>query len=143
MYASIFAVLVFSLCLIWIGSLYRGRTGSIDFHLAGRKVGILTLAASTFTLIGGGEFVTLTALSFVYGKWGMIFFGGVALGFFVFALLVKRASAQASSADLHSLPDYFALYFGPRVSVPATILATMSLGALLLIQLVVGGMMLV
>jgi len=141
MYASIFALLVFSSVLIWIGSLYRDRTSSLDFHLAGREVGALRLGASTFTLIGGGEFVTLTALSYIYRAWSLIFFVGVALGFLFLALLVSRARANSKSADLHSLPDYFEYHFGRRGSVIATVLASISLGALLLIQLVVGGML--
>jgi len=141
MYASIFALLVFSSVLIWIGSLYRDKNSSLDFHLAGRDVGALRLGASTFTLIGGGEFVTLTALSYIYRAWSLIFFGGVALGFLMLALLISRARANAKSADLHSLPDYFGYHFGRRGSVTATVLASISLGALLLIQLVVGGML--
>ena len=142
MFASIFALLIFSAVLIWIASLYSGNISSSDYHLAGRKVGSLRLAASTFTLIGGGEFVTLTALSYFYGAWSMIFFGGAVAGFVIMALLAPRAMKYSESAGLHSLPDYFGLYFGRVVSIPTTILASISLGALLVIQLAVGGLML-
>jgi len=53
MFASIFALLMYSAVLIWIGSIYSQKTESLDFHLAGRKAGIIKIAASTFTLIGG------------------------------------------------------------------------------------------
>ena len=141
-FASIFGLLLFSAALIWVGSLYRNRTDSLDYHLAGRRVGVGRLAASTFTLIGGGEFVTLTALAYWYRGWALVFFVGIALGFLAFSLLVGRARSRASEEDLHSLPDYFALHFGRVGSISSTILASLALGALLLIQLVVGGLML-
>lgn len=142
MFASVFALVVFAAALLYVGSIYRQRTGSPDFHLSGRNVGALTLAASTFTLIGGGEFVTLTALSIVYGYGVGFFFGGVGAGFVAFGLLAHRARIRGLADDMHSLPDYFASYFGRTTAITATSLSLLSLGALLLIQLVVGGMML-
>ncbi len=142
MFASIFALLMFSAVLIWIGSIYSQKTESSEFHLAGRKASTLKIAASTFTLIGGGEFVTLTALSYFYGVWSIIFFLGVAIGFLVLSMLTSRARKYALAGDFHSLPDFFFFYFGKKVSISSTILASISLSALLLIQLVVGGLML-
>lgn len=141
MFATAFALVVYSLALIWIGAAYRKGTSS-EFHIADRKVGYLKIAASTFTLIGGGEFVTLTALSYGYGYWSLLFFGGAALGFILIGLLGHRVRIDAAENDLQSLPDYFYLHFGRFGSVTATILACLSLVALLLIQFIVGGLML-
>ena len=142
MYASFFALFMFSLVLIWIGISYREKTESLEFHMAGRKVGVLKLAASTFTLVGGGEFVTLTALSFYFGIYGIIFFIGAATGFVAIGYLVANARKYAVSDNLHSLPDFFAVHFGKSAALVSTVLASISLGALLLIQFVVGGSML-
>lgn len=141
MFATAFALVVYSIALIWIGVAYRKGTSS-EFHIADRKVGFLKIAASTFTLIGGGEFVTLTALSYGYGYWSLLFFAGVALGFILVGLLSHRARIDAAENDLQSLPDYFYLHFGRFGSVSATMLACLSLVALLLIQFIVGGLML-
>ena len=141
MFASAFALIVYSIALIWIGAVYRKGTSS-EFHIADRKVGYLRLAASTFTLIGGGEFVTLTALTYFFGFWSLLFFVGVALGFVVLSFLVEQARTNAAENDLQSLPDYFYLHFGRLGSVSSTLLASSSLVALLLIQFIVGGLML-
>ena len=142
MFASIFALVMFSAVLIWVGSLYRDKTDVVDFHLAGRSAGTIKIAAATFTLIGGGELVTLTALSYAYGAWSLLFFGGVVLGFVILAMLAKQARQNASNSGFLSLSDYFYANFGVAGSIAATVLACISLGALLLIQFVVGGMML-
>lgn len=141
MFATLFALIVFAIALIWIGATYRGAT-SAEYHIAARRASAVRVAASTFALIGGGEFVTLTALSYGYGYWTMIYFVGIVLGFFVLGQLAGRARAGDAEADLQSIPDFLGLGFGRLAGFTATALAFVSLAALLLIQFLVGGTML-
>lgn len=138
--ATIFALIIFSLAMIVIGIAQRPNS-SADFHIKEREVNTLELSVATFTMLGGGEFITLTALAYLYGYWGILYFGGVAIGFVVFAFLAKRAREQATARDLHSLPDYFYVHFGRVASILATTFSCFALGALLLLQFVVGGLM--
>lgn len=141
MFATLFALTIFAVALIWIGATYRGAT-SADYHIAGRRTSVARVAASTFTLLGGGEFVTLTALSYGYGYWTMIYFAGIVIGFVALGQLAGRARQQAVEHDLQSLPDFIGANFGRLAALTATALAFVSLAALLLIQFVVGGTML-
>ena len=141
MFATVFALVVFAIALIWIGSTYRAATPA-EFHIAGRKANVFRVIASTFTLVGGGEFVTLTALSYLYGYWSLIYFGGVVVGFVALGVLARHAREEAPELDFQSLPDYIEHKFGRLAAFTATALAFVTLGALLLIQFIVGGSML-
>ena len=72
----------------------RGWANYDDYLMAKHSLGAFPVAASLFTLIGGGELVTLTALSFLFGYAGLALFIGFALsfgfiGFFFFFILFE------------------------------------------------------
>lgn len=139
MFASIFSLAVFSLVLIWVGFLYRDRTESADFHMSERKVGTGRIAASTFTLLGGGEFVTLTALTYLFGYSSAMLFAGAVVGFGLIGYLWRRMPERRGGT--YSLPDYFRLKLGPGSGLLASVVSVAALSALYLIQLVVGGLL--
>ncbi len=142
MIGTIFALAIYATILVWAGWLNRGQTESLSFHLGHRNVGFLRIGMSTFSLVGGGEFVTLTALAYAFGFMSFTFFLGVIAGFFVFGALVHRARERVQTADLHSSPDYFYDEFGRKASSVATVLAILSIGSLFVLQLIVGGQLL-
>lgn len=139
MLGTVLALLIFSSILLWAGWLNRNRTESVDYHIGGRQVGVVRIAASTFALVGGGEFVTLTALAYAFGYLSATFFVGVILGFIVFAKLTGQARRNIVSDDIQSSPDFFYSEFGRGASFLATLLAMLSIGSLLVIQFMVGG----
>lgn len=136
------ALLVYALIFIFLGRHFSQGSASATYHLSERKVGYLAIAASTFTLIGGGEFITLTAFSYWFGWWALLFFGGVMFAFIVLALLSKQARRDADEKNMHVLSDFFFVYFGKLASVASTIIASITLLSLFVIQLVVGGQLL-
>jgi SSS family solute:Na+ symporter len=141
MIGTYLALLVFALTTVAL-ALYRRPTSEDDFLIRERQVGALETAAATFTLLGGGEFVTLTALTYFYGLWSFVYFVGIVVGFVTMASLAGVIRGGATGRDLHSLPDFFALHFGPFLAAVATVLLTIALGALLQIQFVVGSQIL-
>lgn len=46
-------------------AVYRRPSSDSDYLIRDRQVGTFETAAATFTLLGGGEFVTLTALTYL------------------------------------------------------------------------------
>lgn len=132
------AIILFLLATIGL-AIFRRPKNDQEFLILSRSVPALGVAAATFTLIGGGEFLTLTALSYAYGFWAIIYFAGVVLGFIVTALLSKKARAMAEEHDFHSLPDFMFSQYGKGIARLSTIVNFLGLGALLVIQFVVGG----
>lgn len=142
MLGTVFALAIYAAILLWAGWLNRRQTESLDFHLSGRRVGFLRIGMSTFSLVGGGEFVTLTALAYAFGFMSSTFFAGVVAGFLVFGVLAHRARERVETADIHSSPDYFYAEFGRMASSVATVLAALSIASLFVLQLMVGGQLL-
>ena len=56
---AIISTIVFAISLIIVGYYYRNKRTPEEFFMAGRKVGILRIVSSTFTLVGAGEIITL------------------------------------------------------------------------------------
>jgi Na+/proline symporter len=137
MISTYMALAIFALATLAIAINGRPRDES-DFLIKGRNVGPIAMAAATFTLLGGGEFITLTGLSYTFGFWSILYFVGIAVGFFVLAGITGRIRENASSRDLHSLPDYFYLHFGRAAALLCTLIVCLALGALLQIQFIVG-----
>ena len=142
MLGTAFALAIYAAILLWAGWITRRRTDSLDFHLSGRGVGVIRIGVSTFSLVGGGEFVTLTALAYAFGYLSSTFFAGVVAGFLVFGALAHKARERVQTADIHSSPDYFYAEFGRGASFVATILAALSIASLFVLQLMVGGQLL-
>jgi Na+/proline symporter len=131
------ALVILAVLTVALALQRRPKTNE-DFLIKERKVGTLEMVAAIFTLLGGGEFVTLTALTYVFGIWSILYFVGIAVGFIILAALSSAIRSEAAELDMHSLPDYFARNFGRASSIICTALLCISLGALLQIQFVVG-----
>jgi len=141
MIGTYFALALFALTTVAL-AIYRRPTSEGDFLIRERQVSTLETAAATFTLLGGGEFVTLTALTYFYGAWSFVYFVGIVVGFVSMALVARSIRKGAAAQDLHSLPDFFAFHFGPLPAAVATVVLIVALGALLQIQFVVGSQIL-
>lgn len=138
MIGIIIALLVFA-ALNFLIALRAKPEDAADYHNMQRKVPTLGTAVATFTLLGGGEFVSVTALSYQFGAFATLFFCGVGLGFLIFAALVRPARRWAVQKDLHSLPDFYSVAFGRLPALVCSLMAFIALGSLLVIQFIVGG----
>lgn len=132
------AIILFLLATVAL-AIFRRPTSEKEYLILSRSVPALGVAAATFTLIGGGEFLTLTALSYAYGFWAITYFAGVVLGFVTLALLSRKAREMAEAHDFHSLPDFLHFQYGKGIARLSTTINFLGLGALLVIQFVVGG----
>jgi len=99
----------------------------------------LLVASALFTLIGGGELVTLTALAYTYGFSALALFAGYALSFCFLGVISKRIRKNGAEQVNLSLPDYVHSKYG---SIAGQIVYLISFGAffsMLLIQFIAGG----
>lgn len=129
------AVVVFYVLLIAvIAYAYRGAKDSDDFLSGGRSAGYIQVGAALFTLIGGGEFVTMAALGMLYGLSGSALFIGYAAGFVLLGFLSSRIRRQAAEKRLLSLPDYIYETFGMAPGAIVSIFSFAAFFALLMLQ---------
>lgn len=133
--------LVYGALCIGVGFFLRRDGNSSLYHTSGRQSGSLELAAGLFTVIGAGEYMTMTALAYFYGAGSLALFAGVATGFLALAFMAKHVRKRAAEEDMHSIPDFLGAQFGHAAALGATLYCILSLGCLLLIQFVAGGMM--
>ena len=129
------SLLLYSIFVIGISALRSRQQGADEFLMVGHKASALPVAASLFTLIGGGELITLTALSFVFGFAGLALFIGYALAFIfigIFASRVRGAHWQQS----FSMPDYIHSVVGSRAGLIAAIVSIVAFFSVLILQFV-------
>ena len=87
-----------------------------------------------FTLIGGGEFVTLASLGYLFGWSAIALFVGYSLGFVFLGVLAHRIRENSASRDYLSLPDYAFDKFGPFVGLLVLTISFAAFFALLMLQ---------
>ena len=113
------------------------------YHLLDRTVGWFAVAAATFTLVGAGEFVTMTALTYWYGYAMLFLFIGLFVPGLIFSgLAAKKFRSLAEKYDWHSIHDAMHTFHGKPASVVTMALLVLMLGGALVNQYVVGGLVL-
>jgi len=132
-------ITLYTILLLLIAFQFRHHTGSDEFLMAHREAGWIKVSAGLFTLIGGGEFVTLASLGFVYG-WGAIaLFLGYALGFIFLGLIAGRLRENSSIKRYVSLPDYVHDKFGAASGLIVFMFSFLAFFALLMLQFATAG----
>jgi len=96
----IIAIIIFLVATVAL-AIFRRPKSEKEYLILSRSVSAVGVAAATFTLIGGGEFLTLTALSYVNGFWAILYFTGVVSGFIVLALISRKPRELADKNDFH------------------------------------------
>ena len=83
--------------------------------MASYGVGAFGVMASLFALIGGGELITLTALSYTFGYAALALFIGYALSFVFLGIFAKRVRIDDVWLDepRFSVPDFMSKRIGP------------------------------
>ena len=135
------SIAIFTLILIAIGYYYRHKRIPEDFFMAGRKAGMIRIASSIFTLFGAGEIVTLTAFAYIYGISGLSLFSGIVVGFFGLAFLSHRIRKKHLEYKPYTLTDYINKFLGKKSEKLSIVISLIAVLALLVIQLVVGGLL--
>lgn len=117
-----------------VAVLFRNHETVDDFLIANRSAGALQVSQGLFTLIGGGEFVTMATLGFVYGLNAVALFLGYGLAFFFLAMNATRLRHSSAEKKFVSLPDYVYHHFGPGPSFFAFAFSVAAFFALLMLQ---------
>ena len=130
---------LYGLVLVAIGFSFRKHATANDFLIGKRKLGWLSVAASIFTLIGGGELAALSTFSFLYGNESIFLFVGYSIGFVLLGLLAQRIKRETDQHNMHSLPDYFYEKYGTGAGLISTAISILAFLALLVIQYSAGG----
>ena len=137
-YAFIF--LLYSAALISL-SLYLNKKSGNDFVMGGRNASSIFVGGALFSLIGGGELVTLTSLAVVYGLPAISLFAGYALGFVFLALSASRIRAQ-SQDHFVSIPDFISRQYGRMAGKLVFLVSFLAFFSMLVLQFVAGGQIL-
>ena len=135
-------VVIYAGVMLVVAFLSRHHTTGDDYLMAGRSAGRLAVAASLFTLIGGGELVTLTALAYTYGWSGLALFVGYALAFSFLGVIAPRIRRQVAQEAPVSLPDYVHSRYGTSAGHLVFLFSFLAFFALLLLQFSAGGQIL-
>ena len=140
---TIVLLAIYFLVVIGIGYYCKraAKTGSA-FIIASHKAGFWRVSASLFTLLGGGELVTMTSLSYSYSYAAMWFFGGVAVGFLTLAVIVPKIRTDENLSRYTGLADFFHERFGRAAGMSAACVIVLAFFSLLMVQFVVGGSLL-
>ncbi len=118
----------------WLGS--REKPG--DFAMAARSVGPFGIFASTFTLIGAGEFLAVAALAFVNDGAAVALLAGYGIGMILLGVFAHVARRQSGDRHYLSLPDFVYDRFGRASGAIANLLTIAAFFALLVLQLFAG-----
>lgn len=138
-------ILLFSalLAIVIALPLVRKRISSGDAYLMdARQTTAFGAFASTVTLIGAGELVTVASLAFAGSGMSIALLAGYGLGLLVLAILVPRLRANSKERLYTSLPDLCYDRYGPAAGILASLLTFVALFALLAIQLATGSALL-
>lgn len=130
-----FLIILLFFALMIILSWRTRKVESVEQFLIGRRdFGHIQVCSGLFTLIGGGEFVTLTLLGYLFGWSAIALFAGYSLGFVLLAFLAPKLRAQASERQYISLPDYVHHNFGQLAGTIVFTVSFLAFFALLMLQ---------
>lgn len=137
-------LVVYTLVLAGVAALRMRRSLSSgdEYLMAGREAPPYQVAAALFTLIGGGELVTMVALGYSFGSGGVALFLGYALAFGFVGVMAGRVREDYAERQYFSLPDYFYAKYGEAVGRLAFLVSFVAFFALLLLQFTAGGQLL-
>lgn len=120
-----------------------------DKDYGSKRIDVIRLVSTLFTVIGAGEYGLAIFLVAIYGFWGTSFLFGLAVALFIISLLVNRIwqtkseikdkLPQYDGYKSLTTPDYLYAQYGSLTSVPATLITVIAFWGLLVLQFVVGG----
>jgi len=131
--------LLYGAIVVAISLWYRKHSTGDEYLMGNRQTSALLVASALFTLIGGGELVTLTALSYTYGFAALSLFGGYALSFCFLGFIAKRIRKDGAEQVNLSLPDYVHSKYGTMAGQIVYLISFGAFFSMLLIQFIAGG----
>jgi SSS family solute:Na+ symporter len=127
-------LLLYSAIIGIIAVRYRGTRSLSDYLTASQSAGYIQVGSALFTLIGGGEFVTMATLGMLYGLAGVALFVGYAFGFFFIGFYVRRLRDDNVTGEFVSLPDFIYHNHGAFSGLIVFVFSFLAFFALLMLQ---------
>lgn len=143
MLASWLPILLYAVALGWV--VWRGRSVARSgdmFNIFGRRAQTFRAASGYLSLIGAGELITISQLGFDNGLYLLVFPGGIACGFLFLGAFGARVRDRAASVGATTMAGYVTATYGRPAGVAMALAYTLSLGALLTVQFIIGGQLL-
>jgi Na+/proline symporter len=112
------------------------------FNVFGRRARTFRAASGYLSLIGAGELITISQLGFDNGLYLLLFPGGIACGFLVLGAVGWRVRDDAARLGATTMAGYVSAAYGRPAARALALAYTLSLGALLTVQFIVGGQLL-
>lgn len=133
------AIVVYAVTIIAVGVWRRSHSSGDQYLMGDRNASALMVGAALFTLVGGGELVTLTALAFSFGFGALTLFIGYSAGFLFLAFISERIREEPESRYHLSLPDYIHARFGFGAGLLVSGVSFLAFFALLVVQFIAAG----
>lgn len=133
------ALALYAFTMLVIAFVFRRYRNADDYLMGGRNASSVLVAFSLFTLIGGGELVTLCALSYTFGWAGLALFLGYFAAFVVLGIAAPLMRRSLEKEACISLPDFIHAYYGSYAGRLVFAISFIAFFALLLIQFTAGG----
>lgn len=125
--------------LLVVSYIFR-RDASVDEYLmARRNASTIEVTFGLFTLIGGGELVTVASLGFLHGISGIALFVGYSAAFIFLGLISSKIRKGGEEFNYVSLPDYVHKNFGLASGFISFIFSFLAFFALLMLQFATAG----
>lgn len=146
---ELIVLILFGLFIVLYGMSKKSSSADSDsYGIEDKKLNFWQVFFGIFSVVGGGEFIYVTELAYDFGVFSSILFFSFSIGCLVFLFFYKKITwykdnknwKKERKYDIRSVPDISNLYFGLFSARLSTIYMFLSLGALLLIQLALGGM---
>lgn len=131
---SIIDLVVFALyvvVMLFIGMLSRKRVSTTeDYYLAGRSLGLITIATTVCaSIIGGSSLLGRTGITYETGMAGMMLAFPYLIGMYIFSLFTARIHEVGTKYNISSIPDLFEYRFGRAAKLIVACLIAFSMGA--------------
>jgi|GEM_PF-3205270 len=139
MSVSYLSLLVYGVIAIAMAISMRHAKDIDAYIMGGRSASWLGVGAAIFSLIGGGEIIALSALSFSYGFSAISLFIGYGIGFLVLGVHAPQIRALNPNNDFVSLPDFVHERFGTLAGRVVFICSMLAFFSLLMVQVSAGG----
>lgn len=135
-------IILYGIVVLAISLWYRHHSTGDEYLMGDRRASSFLVGAALFTLVGGGELVTLTSLAYTFGYAALALFLGYAIGFCFLGLLAGKIRLDLPERLHLSLPDYIHVNFGPTAGHTVFLISFGAFFSMLLIQFTAGGQVL-
>ena len=137
---AIISLIVFALILIYLSWRFGDVSSENAYSMANGKAKHIFIAFGAFTVIGASTFVGVVQFTYLAGAYVLALGLGAGLGAWLLSNKGEKIYALAKKEEYHSLPDAIAERYGMYAGTLSTIISVVTLGALLIIQIAVGGL---